>query len=43
MGDEVLIGMGATVLDGAVVGKQTPDSVVNHVKGWLENGSDRTA
>ena len=33
----------AVVLDGAVVGKQTPDSVVNHVKGWLENGSDRTA
>jgi bidirectional [NiFe] hydrogenase diaphorase subunit len=33
----------AVVLDGSVVGNQTPDSVVNHVKGWLENGSDRTA
>lgn len=33
----------AVVLDGAVVGNQTPDSVLNHVKGWLENGSDRTA
>jgi bidirectional [NiFe] hydrogenase diaphorase subunit len=33
----------AVVLDGVVVGHQTPDSVVNHVKGWLENGSDRTA
>jgi len=33
----------AVVLDGSVVGNQTPDSVVKHVKGWLENGSDRTA
>jgi bidirectional [NiFe] hydrogenase diaphorase subunit len=33
----------AVVLDGVVVGNQTPDSVVTHVKGWLENGSDRTA
>jgi bidirectional [NiFe] hydrogenase diaphorase subunit len=33
----------AVVLDGVVVGHQTPDSFVNHVKGWLENGSDRTA
>ncbi len=33
----------AVVLDGTVVGSQTPESVVNHVKGWLENGSDRTA
>ncbi len=33
----------AVVLDGVVLGNQTPDSVVNHVKGWLENGSDRTA
>jgi bidirectional [NiFe] hydrogenase diaphorase subunit len=33
----------AVVLDGVVVGHHTPDSVVNHVKGWLENGSDRTA
>jgi bidirectional [NiFe] hydrogenase diaphorase subunit len=33
----------AVVLDGAVVGSQTPSSIVNHVKGWLENGSNRTA
>jgi bidirectional [NiFe] hydrogenase diaphorase subunit len=33
----------AVVLDGVVVGNQTPDSVVTHVKGWIENGSDRTA
>ena len=33
----------AVVLDGVVLGNQTPDSVVNRVKGWLENGSDRTA
>ena len=33
----------AVVLDGVVVGHQTSESVVNHVKGWLEHGSDRTA
>jgi len=33
----------AVVLDGVVVGSQTPASIVTHVKGWLENGSDRTA
>jgi len=33
----------AVVLDGVVVGNQTPASLVNRVKGWLENGSDRTA
>ena len=33
----------AVVLDGVVVGHQTPESVVNHLKGWLEHGSDRTA
>ena len=26
----------AVVLDGVVVGKQTPESVVQHVKGWLK-------
>ena len=33
----------AVVLDGTVVGGQTPESIVGHVKGWLENGSDRAA
>jgi len=33
----------AVVLDGTVIGGQTPGSVVGHVKGWLENGSDRAA
>ncbi len=33
----------AVVLDGTVVGRQTPDSIVDHLKGWLENGSDRAA
>jgi len=33
----------AAVLDGTVVGNQTPASIVGHVKGWLENGSDRAA
>jgi bidirectional [NiFe] hydrogenase diaphorase subunit len=33
----------AVVLDGVVVGSQTPASIVDHVKGWLEHGSDRTA
>lgn len=33
----------AVVLDGVVVGGQTPASLVDHVKGWLEDGSDRTA
>lgn len=33
----------AVVLDGTVVGKQTPESIVTHIKGWLEDGSDRTA
>jgi bidirectional [NiFe] hydrogenase diaphorase subunit len=33
----------AVVLDGVVVGNQTPASLVDRVKGWLENGSDRTA
>jgi len=33
----------AAVLDGVVVGSQTPASIVNHVKGWLEHGSDRAA
>jgi bidirectional [NiFe] hydrogenase diaphorase subunit len=33
----------AVVLDGVVVGHQTSESVLNHVKGWLEHGSDRTA
>jgi bidirectional [NiFe] hydrogenase diaphorase subunit len=30
----------AVVLDGTVVGGQTPESVVTHLKGWLEHGSD---
>lgn len=33
----------AVVLDGAVLGNQTPDSVVQQVKGWLEHGPDRAA
>ena len=33
----------AVVLDGVVVGSQTPRSIVDRVKGWLEDGSDRTA
>ena len=33
----------AVVLDGTVVGNQTPASIVGHVKGWLENGSDGAA
>jgi bidirectional [NiFe] hydrogenase diaphorase subunit len=33
----------AVVLDGVVVGHQTPETVVNHVKGWIEPGSDRAA
>jgi bidirectional [NiFe] hydrogenase diaphorase subunit len=33
----------AVVLDGVVIGSQTPASIVNHLKGWLENGSDRAA
>lgn len=33
----------AVVLDGTVVGGQTPESLVNRVKGWIENGSDRAA
>lgn len=28
----------ALVLDGQVVGHQTPESVVHHLKGWLEHG-----
>jgi bidirectional [NiFe] hydrogenase diaphorase subunit len=32
----------ALVLDGQVVGKQTPDSVIHHLKGWLEHGSHGT-
>jgi bidirectional [NiFe] hydrogenase diaphorase subunit len=33
----------AVVLDGVVVGSQTPASLVDRVKGWLEHGSDGTA
>lgn len=33
----------AVVLDGVVVGNETPASIVHRVKGWLEDGSDRTA
>ncbi|RPI09704.1 MAG: bidirectional hydrogenase complex protein HoxE [Zetaproteobacteria bacterium] len=33
----------AVVLDGVVIGHQTPESVVGHVKGWIEHGSDRAA
>jgi bidirectional [NiFe] hydrogenase diaphorase subunit len=33
----------AVVLDGVVMGNQTPESVVHHVKGWLQHGSSRTA
>lgn len=33
----------AVVLDGTVVGGQTPESIVAHVKGWLEHGSERAA
>ena len=33
----------AVVLDGTVIGRQTPESIVGHLKGWLENGSDRAA
>lgn len=33
----------AVVLDGVVMGNQTPTSVVERVKGWIENGPDRTA
>ncbi len=33
----------AVVLDGAVVGQQTPASIVGQVKGWIENGSDGAA
>ena len=33
----------AVVLDGTVVGNQTPASIVGHVKGWLDNGSDGAA
>jgi bidirectional [NiFe] hydrogenase diaphorase subunit len=33
----------AVVFDGVVLGSQTPDSIVAHIKGWLEDGSDRTA
>jgi bidirectional [NiFe] hydrogenase diaphorase subunit len=33
----------AVVLDGVVMGSQSPESVVGHVKGWLEHGSDRAA
>jgi len=33
----------AVVLDGVVIGNQTPESAVHHVKGWLEHGPDRTA
>jgi len=33
----------AVVLDGVVMGHQTPESAIRHVKGWLEHGSDRTA
>ena len=32
----------ALVLDGQVVGKQSPESVVHHLKGWLEHGSHGT-
>jgi bidirectional [NiFe] hydrogenase diaphorase subunit len=30
----------AVVLDGVVVGHQTPESIVTPIKGWLEHGSD---
>ncbi len=33
----------AVVLDGVVIGNQSPESVVSHVKGWIEHGSDRAA
>jgi len=33
----------AVVLDGTVIGGQTPERIVGHLKGWLENGSDRAA
>ncbi len=29
----------AVVFDGAVTGNQTPDMVLKHLKGWLEDGS----
>lgn len=32
----------ALVLDGQVVGNQSPESVVHHLKGWLEHGSHGT-
>jgi bidirectional [NiFe] hydrogenase diaphorase subunit len=32
----------ALVLDGQVVGNQTPGSVIHHLKGWLEHGSHGT-
>ncbi len=32
----------ALVLDGQVVGKQTPESVIHHLKGWLGHGSHGT-
>jgi len=32
----------AMVLDGQVVGSQTPASVIQHLKGWLEHGSHGT-
>jgi bidirectional [NiFe] hydrogenase diaphorase subunit len=30
----------AVVVDGAVLGQQTPESVLEQVKGWLQNGSE---
>ena len=33
----------AVFLDGATLGCQTPESVREHVKGWLEDGPRRTA
>jgi len=32
----------AVVLDGQVLGSQTPESVIHHLKGWLEHGSHGT-
>ncbi|BAZ49507.1 bidirectional hydrogenase complex protein HoxE [Nostoc sp. NIES-4103] len=29
----------AVVFDGTVLGNQTPESVVDHIKGWLQDGS----
>ncbi|MBE9007333.1 bidirectional hydrogenase complex protein HoxE [Fortiea sp. LEGE XX443] len=30
----------AVVFDGTVLGNQTPESVCNHVQGWLQHGTD---